>query len=79
MSKGTGYPRSPWHREFENVAKKSVGVVSILRFESGAWSAKEIDRVPTSHRLRWADLFGTGKKVLINSVLTGPTAEPPGL
>ena len=34
--------------------------------ERQAWTSKEIDRVPTSHRLRWADLFGTGKKVLVN-------------
>ena len=33
---------------------------------------------PDLHRLRWADLFGTGKKVLVNAVLTSATAEPPG-
>ena len=75
---GDGTPEIAVASLFENVAKNSAGVVSILRFENGAWTAKEIDRVPTSHRLRWADPFGTGKKVLINSVLTGPSAEPPG-
>ena len=75
---GDGIPEIALAYEFANVAKNSLGVLSILRFEGGKWVAKEIDRIPTSHRLRWADLFGTGKKVLINSVLTAPTAEPPG-
>lgn len=74
---GDGIPEIALAFRFENVAKNSLGIVSILRFENGAWTAKEIDRAPTSHRLRWADLFGTGKKVLVNSVLTGPAAEPP--
>jgi hypothetical protein len=63
--------------EFANIAKNSVGKLAILRFANGKWTSQEIDRIPTSHRLRWADLFGAGKKVLVNSVLTGATAEPP--
>lgn len=74
---GDGIPELALAYRFENIAKNSVGIVSILKLENGKWTEKEIDRAPTSHRLRWADLFGTGKKVLINSVLTGPTAEPP--
>ena len=57
--------------------RTALACLSILRFEGGKWIAKEIDRIPTSHRLRWADLFGTGKKVLVNAVLTAATAEPP--
>ena len=75
---GDGTPELALAYRFENVAKKSLGVVSILRLQNGKWTEQEIDRVPTSHRLRWADVFGTGKKVLINAVLTGPEAEPPG-
>jgi len=30
------------------------------------------DAIPTSHRLRWADIDGSGKKVVINAVLTAP-------
>jgi len=74
---GDGMPEIALAYGFENVAKRSAGIVAILRFQSGKWNAQEIDRIPTSHRLRWADLFGTGKKVLVNSVLTGPQAEPP--
>lgn len=75
---GDGTPEIALAHEFANVAKNSVGILSILRLENGKWTAKEIDRIPTSHRLRWADVFGTGRKVLINSVLTSPAAEPPG-
>jgi hypothetical protein len=74
---GDGVPEIALAHHFENVAKNSIGTVVILRKRNGQWSAEEIDRVPTSHRLRWADLFGTGRKVLVNAVLTGATAEPP--
>lgn len=62
---------------FENVAAKSIGNLAILNLKDSKWTATEIDKIPTSHRLRWADLFGTGNKVLINSVLTNAKAEPP--
>jgi hypothetical protein len=74
---GDGVPELALAYEFANVAKNSVGKVAILRFADGKWTSREIDAVPTSHRLRWADPFGKGKKVLFNSVLTGATAEPP--
>jgi hypothetical protein len=38
---------------------------------------KEIDRLTTSHRLRWADIDGNGKKVLVNAPLAGSKAAPP--
>jgi len=37
----------------------------------------EIDKLTTSHRLRWADIDGTGKKVVVNAALTGSKAEAP--
>ncbi len=66
--------------EFNNEAKNSIGLVSVLR--PGAdplqpWVATEIDRLPTSHRLRVADLFGDGRPVVINAPLTGATATAP--
>ena len=33
------------------------------------WTATEIDRLPTSHRLRVADLFGDGHPVVVNAAL----------
>ena len=41
------------------------------------WTLTEIDRLPASHRLRWADIEGRGQKVLINAPLAGAVSEPP--
>lgn len=65
---------------FSNVAKNSVGVVSVLHHDGDPrqpWKATEIDRIPTSHRLRLGYVDGSGKPVVINAALTGPHAEPP--
>ena len=66
--------------EFANEASKSIGIVSVLHHQGDPrepWSIKEIDRLTTSHRLRWADIDGSGKKVLVNAPLTGAKAEAP--
>jgi hypothetical protein len=62
---------------FENEAKKSAGVVSVLHREGDSWTVKEIDRIPTAHRLRTADIDGSGRRVVINAALTGPEAGAP--
>jgi FG-GAP-like repeat len=65
---------------FENEASKSIGLMSVLRSNEDprqSWSVKEIDRLTTSHRLRWADISGDGKKVLVNAPLTGAKAAAP--
>jgi hypothetical protein len=41
------------------------------------WSGKEIDRIPTAHRLRSADIDGSGKPVVVLAPLTGEKAEAP--
>ena len=77
---GDGIPEIALATEFANEAKNSIGIVSILHHQGDArepWSIKEIDRLTTSHRLRWADIDGSGKKVLINAPLTGAKAEAP--
>ena len=77
---GDGIPELALGHEFNNVPPKSVGIVSILTHQpdlNAAWSVKEIDRLPASHRLRWADIDGSGKKVLVNFPLAAATAEPP--
>jgi len=66
--------------EFANEAKRSIGIVSVLTPNGDPrqpWNVKEVDRLTTSHRLRWADIDGSGKKVLINAPLTGAQAEAP--
>jgi hypothetical protein len=66
--------------EFSNDASKSAGKVGVLSHNGDPrrpWKLQQIDKIPTSHRIRWADIDGSGKKVAINAVLTGPHATPP--
>jgi hypothetical protein len=77
---GDGIPEIVLAHEFANEAKKSIGIVSLLQHGKDPlqpWKISEIDRIPTSHRLRWAEIYGNGKKVLVNAPLTGLKAEPP--
>jgi len=77
---GDGIPEIVIAHEFANQAKNSVGILSVLRHGRDPlqpWEATEIDRIPTSHRLRWADIRGDGKKVLVNAPLAGLKAEAP--
>jgi hypothetical protein len=75
-----GIPEIALAHEFSNVYARSLGVVSLLTHQgdpAAPWSMKEIDRVPTSHRLRFADIEGTGRKVLVNFPLIGPRSIAP--
>lgn len=75
-----GIPEIALAHGFSNVYAKSAGVVSILTHTgdpAAPWSAREIDRLPTSHRLRFADIEGSGEKVLVNFPLIGPHAVAP--
>ncbi len=65
--------------EFQNEAKNSRGIVSVLRPGGDVtqpWSVTEIDRIPTSHRLRLAHVGG-GKTIVVNAALTAATASGP--
>ncbi len=53
--------------EFNNEASKSIGIVSVVGKDG---SVREIDRLPTSHRLRLMNI--DGKRVVVNAPLTGP-------
>lgn len=58
----------------------SGGRVWILRRpanEGGEWTPEEIDAIPTSHRLKWADLDGDGRPELVNAPLLGYGAKAP--
>ena len=65
---------------FSNEAKHSPGIVSLLEPDDDLlrpWKIREIDRLPTSHRLRLADIDGSGSKVVVNAPLTGSEAAGP--
>jgi hypothetical protein len=64
---------------FSNESKNSAGIVSILRpgaNPADPWTATEIDRLPTSHRLRAAHI-GDGRLIVVNAPLTAPDAFGP--
>jgi hypothetical protein len=75
-----GIPEIAMGHNFETVPEKSAGNVLILK--SGPdprqpWTAREIDRVPTVHRLRWIDVTGNGRKALLVAPMIGAKARPP--
>ena len=77
---GDGIPEIAMGHNFETAPEKSIGNVLILK--SGPdprqpWTSREIDRVPTVHRIRWIDLAGDGKKVLLVAPMIGAKAVPP--
>ena len=73
-SDAAGYPEIVLAHEFSSRAKDSLGIVSVLRQQAGPrnpWSVREIDRLATSHRVRCADIDGSGKKVAVNAPTAG--------
>src|SRR5215831_2321046 len=76
---GDGIPEIALAYEFSNEPARSIGIVSILMHQADLlkpWQMTEIDRLSTSHRLRWVDI-GKGKRVLVNAPLAGSSARPP--
>jgi hypothetical protein len=77
---GDGIPELALAQGFTTNPKTSIGIVSILTHGADPaqpWSIKEIDRVPTAHRLRWIDADGSGQKWLVLAPLVGPDAVAP--
>ena len=64
---------------FETRPEQSVGNVVLLKRGADVrqpWLAREIDRVPTAHRVRWIDPNGDGKKVLLVAPMVGQRFPP---
>ena len=77
---GDGIPEIALAHEFSNDPARSIGIVSLLKHKSDPtqpWEMIEIDRLSTSHRLRWVDIDGKGQKVLVNAPLAGEIVKPP--
>ncbi len=71
---GDGVPEILVAHAFENLAKNSVGIVTLLESHGKPleqWSMREVDRLTTSHRLRVAN------GLFINAPLTGAKADAP--
>jgi len=75
-----GIPEIALAYEFSMNPADSLGKVAILHHDDDPrrpWKLQEIDQLPTSHRLRWADVDGSGQKVLINAPLAASDARAP--
>jgi len=75
---GDGIPEIALAEGFSTRPDRSAGIISILRHmgdPKAPWSIQEIDRVPTSHRLRWINL--DSDVWLVNAPLAGATSQPP--
>jgi hypothetical protein len=77
---GDGVPELGLAHGFTTSPATRQGTISLLtssRPADGGWSRRDLDRVPTSHRLRWWRVDGRGRIVLVNAPLVGPGATPP--
>jgi hypothetical protein len=75
---GDGVPELALGYAFSGRPVSQPGLVNVLRHTGNPrerWTMTEIDKVPTVHRLRWIDVDGSGRKVLLNGPMVNPT-EP---
>ena len=77
---GDGVPEIALGTHFGQTDQSSEGRVYLLRHNKDVkqlWKSREIDRLPTTHRLRFLDVDSDGVPELVNSPLTGPGCERP--
>ena len=77
---GDGIPELALAQGFTTSTKTSTGILSILTHgadPTAPWTSKEIDRIPTAHRLRWIDADGSGRKMLVMAPLIGIDSAAP--
>jgi hypothetical protein len=75
-----GIPELILASEFSMEPAKSQGIVWLLENKGNPrelWSIREIDHLPTTHRLRWARVGAKLEAVCINAPLAGAAAHPP--
>ncbi|MBN1852585.1 MAG: VCBS repeat-containing protein [Pirellulales bacterium] len=63
-----GVPEIVLAYRFESHPEKSVGKVMLLKSGPDVrkpWTAREIDHIPTAHRVRWIDCEGNGNQVAV--------------
>jgi FG-GAP-like repeat len=76
---GDGIPEIAVASGFSTRPDQSPGIVALLTHGADVrqpWTSREIDRVPSSHRLRWY-VDESGQRWLINAPLAAATAQPP--
>lgn len=76
---GDGIPEVALAYRFEPRPEQSIGNVSLYTHGPDLrqpWKGREIDRVPTAHRLRWMDPEGNGKPLLLLGPMVGKQFPP---
>lgn len=77
---GDGIPEIAMAHHFETNPDRSVGNVLLLEHDGDPrqpWKRKEIDRVPTAHRLRWIPVEKGKAPWLLVAPLVGPKTYAP--
>ena len=75
-----GYPEIVLQSGFSTTPAKGDGRMILLTKGADVnapWTAKEFDRMPSVHRVRWMDADGSGTKVVVNAPLGGVNGAPP--
>jgi hypothetical protein len=76
---GDGIPEILLAYGFNSNPTKSVGNVAILHSKDGnvnaPWTVQIIDKVPGTHRVRFVDVMGNGKKYAVAAPILSPPAE----
>ena len=75
-----GYPEVVLQSGFSTTPAKGDGVMTLLTKGADVnapWTAKEFDRMPSVHRVRWIDAEGNGRKMVVNAPLGGVAGAPP--
>ena len=78
---GDGCPEIVLAYRFDPRPEQSVGSVVLLTSGPDVrqpWVVREIDRVPTAHRVRWIDPEGNGNKVLLAGAVGGQSVPAAG-
>ena len=76
---GDGIPEVVLAYRFESRPEQSVGNVALFSHGEDVrqpWTSREIDRVPTAHRVRWMDSEGNGKMALLLGPMVGKQFPP---
>jgi hypothetical protein len=77
---GDGYPEVVLQSGFSTTPAKGDGRMILLTKGADVnapWTAKEFDRMPSVHRVRWMDVHGNGSKIVVNAPLGGVNGAPP--
>jgi hypothetical protein len=75
-----GYPEIVLQSGFSTTPAKGDGRMILLTKGADVnapWTAKEFDRMPSVHRVRWMDVEGKGRKIVVNAPLAGVKGAAP--